>query len=579
MGTPDGRYWITYNGEVYNFRELREELRLRGHVFRSNGDTEVLLYLYRDEGPGMLDRLNGMFAFAIWDSKNEALFLARDRLGVKPLYYTLYENKLYFASEAKALFAAGVPVEFDHTTWGELLCFRYLAGDRTPFVGVQRLLAGHYLTWHAGQLTIRRWWNLGEKVKALRSRLPTDPARWFAEAFDDAVRIRRISDVPVGVLLSGGLDSSSVAASLAADAGPGVSSFTVRFDDPNYDEGPVAQQVVSRWGLRSWELVVDGDLPNRLRHAAWLSDEPLAHGNDLHLLAISQHAKPLVTVLLSGEGADETLGGYVRYRPLRYAVLFRLAQRSSAIARQFGRGYKRWAKLQRLLELGSSDRFILFNACEVLPADIAELGIADIPTLGYRERVLSEARTVYSNDLIRMAMYVDQHTFLCSVLDRNDRMTMGASIECRVPFLDYRLVEMAAALPSSTLFRGFQGKRLLRDSLGGRLPPAVLRHRKWGFGVPWGRYFRESPELRQLILDLPNAPLVRDSPLRRSVLRRYVDVFLAGDDRALPIVQQTLMTVLSMDAATSAHGRTRVAKTINSDVDRLGETMRKAQPL
>ena len=249
MGTPDGRYWITYNGEVYNFRELREELRLRGHRFRSNGDTEVLLYLYRDEGPGMLDRLNGMFAFAIWDSMNKALFLARDRLGVKPLYYALYKNKLYFASEAKALFAAGVPAEFDHRTWGELLCFRYLAGDATPFVGVQRLLAGHHLTWHDGRLTIRRWWNLGEKVKALRSRLPRDPVKWFAEVFDDAVRIRRISDVPIGVLLSGGLDSSSVAASLAADAGPGVSSFTVRFDDPNYDEGPLAQLVASRWGL------------------------------------------------------------------------------------------------------------------------------------------------------------------------------------------------------------------------------------------------------------------------------------------------------------------------------------------
>jgi len=259
--------------------------------------------------------------------------------------------------------------------------------------------------------------------------------------------------------------------------------------------------------------------------------------------------------------------------------LFRLAQGSCAVARQFGRGYKRWAKLQRLLALGSSDRFILFNACEVLPADIAELGIADIPTLGYRERVLSEARTVYSNDLIRMAMYVDQHTFLCSVLDRNDRMTMGASIECRVPFLDYRLVEMVAALPSSTLFRCFQGKRLLRDSLGFRLPASVLRHRKWGFGVPWGRYLRESAELRQLITDLPNAALVRDSPLRRSALQRHVDVFLAGDDRPLPIVQQTLMTVLSMEAAKSAHGRTPVAKTINSDVDRLGETMSKAQPL
>jgi asparagine synthase (glutamine-hydrolysing) len=549
MGASTGRYWMVYNGEVYNFQELRRTLEARGYRCRSDTDTEVLLQLYIVEGPKMLNRLNGMFAFAIWDAEERTLFLARDRLGVKPLYYTRHDGRLYFGSEAKALFAAGVPARFDHDTWGELLCFRYVAGERTAFEGVRRLLPGHYLTWRNGIMETRRWWNLLERVQVLRSMPPSDPVEWFGALFDDAVRLRRISDVPVGVLLSGGLDSSSVAASLAKQVGPGVSSFTVRFDEPSHDEGPLARQVVSKWSLEGHELTIaPNSLYDRLRHAAWFSDEPLAHGNDTHLLAISCYAKPRVTVLLSGEGADETLGGYVRYRPLRYPAALRLARiglRSLPTQRSTT---SRFGKLRRMLESGGDDRLVLFNACDVLPLDLREFGIATIGPLAYRDRVLSEARTLYPTDLARQAMYVDQHTFLCSVLDRNDRMTMAASIECRVPFLDYRLVEMLAALPSSDLFRGLQGKRLLRSSLGPRLPNAVLRHPKWGFGVPWKRYFREVAELRAALVDLHNAPVVLDSPLDRSAIKAQADAFLAGSDRSFPVLLQIVMTVLCVEA-------------------------------
>ncbi|MBA3714110.1 MAG: asparagine synthase (glutamine-hydrolyzing), partial [Pyrinomonadaceae bacterium] len=229
MSTEDGRYWITYNGEVYNFQELRSELESRGHAFRSHTDTEVVLRLYAEQGPAMLDRLNGMFAFAIWDSQERVLFLARDRVGVKPLYYAFEGDALYFASEEKALFAAGLAPKFDTTTWEELLCFRYVAGEQTPFVDVKRLLPGHYLLWKDGGVQIRRWWHLAERAAAQRESLPKNPLQWFEEIFNSAVDLRRISDVPVGVLLSGGLDSSSVATSLASQAGSGVSSFTVRF--------------------------------------------------------------------------------------------------------------------------------------------------------------------------------------------------------------------------------------------------------------------------------------------------------------------------------------------------------------
>jgi asparagine synthase (glutamine-hydrolysing) len=553
MNTADGRYWITYNGEIYNFPELARDLESRGYRFGSTTDTEVLLYLYAENGPSMLDRLNGMFAFAIWDSKERTLFVTRDRLGIKPLFYTIHAGALYFASEEKALFAAGVPLKFDHETWDELLCFRYVAGERTPFSDIRRLPPGHYMVWHDGRLETRRWWSLREKARARRESLPADPVGWYRETFDDAVNLRRISDVPLGVLLSGGLDSSSVSASLSQQAGKGVASFTVRFSERDYDEGPLAREVAERWQLNGYELYVSADdLLEKLRQATWYNDEPLVHGNDLHLFAISEYAKPRVTVLLSGEGADETLGGYVRYQPLRYSTLLAAGR---TILPQFSKLVNlngRLRKLARFLDLNSVDQFVLFNACETLPHDLAALGLSPQGRFPYREQVLAEARELYPNDYARQAMYSDQHTFLCSVLDRNDRMTMGASIECRVPFLDYRLVETLAALPSSIFFAGNKGKHLLRAAMGPRLPVAVLRHRKWGFGVPWRQYFRQENDLRSMMDDLPKASLLLDSPLRRSAVQSLIRDFMNGDDQPFPIIMELLMASLAWDVARSS---------------------------
>jgi len=554
MGTRDGRFWITYNGEVYNYRQLRATLEKQGYSFLSNTDTEVLLYLFIAEGPAMLDQLNGMFAIAIWDNDERRLFLARDRLGIKPLYYTDYEDKLYFASEEKALFAAGVPREFDHQTWGELLSFRYVAGECTPFTHVHRLLPGHYLIWQNGKKQIHRWWSLTEKAIALRENLPADPICWFRETFDDAVKIRRISDVPVGVLLSGGLDSSSVSASLAQQVA-GAASFTVRFSETGYDEGPLARQVVSRCKLDGHEIFVrPEDLLTQLRHAAWLNDEPLVHRNDLHLLTISQYAKSRVTVLLSGEGADETLGGYVRYLPLLYPGLFSPVRLVLPRLQRTFNLNGRWAKLSSFVELNSRDKFVLFNSCEVLPGELQKIGYSPLYKFTFREQVLAEAKMLYPDDLVRQAMYSDQHTFLCSILDRNDRMTMGASIECRVPFLDFRLVEMLAALPTQLLLGWLKGKLLLRHALGSRLPPDILKHRKWGFGVPWHKYLRQFDGFRYLLLNLPNAQLILDSPLERRAIGAQVRAFLKGDDRPFALLFQIMMVVVAWDVGKMSQG-------------------------
>jgi asparagine synthase (glutamine-hydrolysing) len=562
MSTPDGRFWIVYNGEIYNYRDLRAPLEGKGYRFTSNTDTEVVLSLFAAEGPRMLPKLNGMFAFAIWDARERELFVVRDRLGIKPLFYALRQGALYFASEEKALFAAGIAPRFDHAVWPELLCFRFVAGERTPFEGVQRLLPGHYLVWRDGRAQIRRWWNLAERAQALRAAPPRDPVTWYRDTFDDAVNLRRISDVPVGVLLSGGLDSSSVAVSLAQQAERQVASFTVGFAESGYDETALAREVADQHHLEGHYLQVPPErLLSQLSSACWYNDEPLAHNNDPHLLAISEHAKPRVTVLLSGEGADETLGGYVRYRPLRHpALLSGLRPLLPRIQNLFAVDH-RWRKLCRFLELGSLRHFVLYNACDTLPADVQQLGLTDDGALPYRERVLAEAEALYPRELMRQAMYCDQHTFLCSVLDRNDRMTMGASIECRVPFLDYRLVEGVAALPTAVLLGGPGNKPLLRRSLGSRLQPAVLRHPKWGFGVPWKTYLRAVPALRQRVEQLPASALIADSPIDRQRLQGRLREFWRGDDRPFAVILQLLMAAEAWQAVRTHTGARRAVRT------------------
>lgn len=570
MCTPDGRFQIVYNGEVYNYLELRSALEARGHVFRSNTDTEVILNLYAVEGPKMLDRLNGMFAFAIWDARERNLFIARDRMGIKPLYYAEQNGDLYFASEAKALFAAGIEPVFDEDTWEELLYFRYIAGERTPYRGVRRLLPGHYMNWRDGVARTDCWWKLSERALTRKDDLPSDSVGWFRETFDSSVNLRRISDVPVGVLLSGGLDSSNVAASLAMQSETRVSSYTVRFDEPKYDEGPLARQVAERWGLDHHELKLNpGDLLSMLYDASRLNDEPLVHGNDLYLLAISKYAKSNVTVILSGEGADETLGGYVRYRPLQYPALLGAARAVFTRTGAAGGNRGRIGKLARFLKLGDNSKFVLFNSCDTLPGEVEFLEGAPKLHFPYRESVLAEAKALYPKEPARQAMYSDQHAFLCSILDRNDRMTMGASIECRVPFLDHRLVETLAALPTSSLLSKRVNKRLLREALNARLPEDVRNGRKWGFSVPWSHYFRHTPELRELVESLPTLSPVREGPFKADALRRVIDDFLAGGREHESTIRQLVMVTVwykAMFEGTTRHEHRQAAKAIRAVV-------------
>jgi asparagine synthase (glutamine-hydrolysing) len=543
MSTPDGRYWIVYDGQIYNVKELRATLQHQGVTFHTQADTEVLLRLFIREGPAMLEKLNGMFAFAVWDVQERTLFLTRDRLGIKPCYYILQDRVFYFASELKAFMVAGLPISFNSATWEELLCFRYVAGEETPYTSIKRLLPGHFLIWKDGYFYTKRWWNLSEKAAIIQSSLESDLVSYWRRLFDSAVDYTRISDVPLGVLLSGGLDSGSVAASLASQKASEVTSFNMRFDSPEYDEGLFVKEVAQYWDFQNHSLrVKPQDLLPLLEEVSFYNDEPLEQGNEPYFYTIARYAKPLVTVLFSGEGADETLAGYVRYQPLRYAILFPYLKRLTSLLRLPGSGH-RLRKLATFLDLGSVDKFILYNVCNTLPNQLSVLGFQPKEQYPYRQSILEEAKH-YSNNPVRQAMYVDQHTFLNSTLDPLDHMSMAASIECRLPFLDHRLVELASAVPTHELFGQGQGKWLARRAMQHSLPPAIIQHKKWGFGVPWNVIIRNYPDIRQVMIELPELEPLLSGPFDRRKLHNLIIEFLNGSDEYYPLLLQFLMIAI-----------------------------------
>lgn len=536
MSTMDERYWIVHNGEIYNFQELRANMEAQGAQFQSNTDTEVLLRLYQRLGPRMLDLCNGMFAFAIWDNQEKSLFVARDRMGIKPLYYAVTSNSLLFASEEKALVAAGIVAEFNENCAAELLFFRYIAGEETPYKVIKRLLPGHYLTWKDGQVNIKRWYNFSEKIdQNVGEKDKAKAMEHFLELFDDSIRLRRISDVPVGTLLSGGLDSGSMTAVMAQQAGSGVSTFTVRFTDEVYDEGKYARELTEKYNLNYHDLYLPLEkIPETLHQATYFLDEPLVHGHDPHLLSIARMAKPKVTVLLSGEGADEIMAGYVRYLLFRYPAWLRNSiSLFSGLLNNTPFLPRRMHKSAQLLNFKSNRDRLIYSSAEMLPHQFDMKFKADME---YRYKIAEEAENIYT-DPLRQVMYYEQHTYLQSLLDRNDRMTMGASIECREPFLDYRLVEWLANLPTDMLYEKGVGKAILRQSMQGKLPESILNHKKWGFGVPWNVYLRSSLVLREKIQSLASGKLKTVLGIDKKV-KTAAHSFLQGNDLFLPLVRQ-----------------------------------------
>lgn len=538
--SEDGRYAMVFNGEIYNFKDFYSELKNHGYDIRTHSDTEVLLKLFQYQGLKMLNRLNGMFAFAIWDKLEKKLTVVRDRMGVKPLYFTFYQETFYFASEQKALFKAGVPLRIAHDGVEEYIFNRFVAGENTLFEQVQKVLPGHAMTIHeSGKITTEKWWDLKSEIQ--NHAAIKNPVDWFRDTFDSSIQLRMVSDVPVGVLLSAGLDSSSVLSSLHAQQFKDIQAFTIGFKEEEHNESHLAKKLTEQYQYQFNTLQLDGsDLFDRLLTSTYFQDEPLMHLSEPHLLAISQLAKPSVKVLLSGEGADELMGGYVRYKPLQFPSLLRsLAAISNVDA--FSKK-PRYEKLVRYAQIKNNRDLILFNGCNIFPNDIANVfGINHVPKNEFRNKIYKEAQSLYPNNLRRQALYFDQHTYLCSLLDRNDRCTMGASIECREPFLDQRLISGLGSLDDKWLFKGKKGKFILKSAMQERLPEEILKFRKVGLSTPWGDYLTKTPAFKEELESFSRSDMFQMPYFENINIQKLIHNLQQGDTRMVSYIMPLFM--------------------------------------
>ncbi|TDD95223.1 asparagine synthase (glutamine-hydrolyzing) [Flavobacterium cellulosilyticum] len=538
--SDNGRYVMVYNGEIYNFKDFYPELRSHGIIIKTNSDTEVLLQLYELYGLKMLNRLHGMFAFAIWDKMERKLITVRDRMGVKPLYYTFKNETFYFASEQKALFTVGIPLKLANDGLEEFIFNRFVSGENTLYENVKKVLPGHVMTIHeSGKITNEKWWDLKSEIQ--NHPKIQKPIEWFRNTFDDSLKLRMVSDVPVGVLLSGGLDSASILASLNQQNFKDIQTYNIGFKEKEHNESHLAKLIADKfnYGFHTMQLE-DNNLFEKLLSATYFQDEPIMHLSEPHILALSQMAKPAVKVLLSGEGADELMGGYVRYKALKYPSLL---QTIAVIGNmEYFNTSPRFEKLARYSQIADPDDLVLYNGCNIYPKDISTVfGINSPPKNEYRMQILAEAKSIYPNNLRRQALYLDQHTYLCSLLDRNDRCTMGASIECRDPFLDQRLIAGLGSLDDKWLFTGKKWKYILKSAMASRLPAEVLKFKKVGLSVPWGDYLIKSQGFIDELDSFSKSDLFKMDYFGRINAPKLVENFRKGDTKMIPYIMPLFM--------------------------------------
>ncbi len=512
MSNEDGSVWITYNGEIYNHPTLRPQLEARGHRYRGTSDTETILHLYEEYGRNCVTHLRGMFAFALWDERQQTLLLARDRFGKKPLVYAQTADGLVFASELKALLQdEQVSREIDELALQEYLTYGFVPAPRTIFRQIRKLPPAHTLLWQNGRITITRYWSLSYLPKLALSE--AEAAEQLTHHLREAVQIRLMSDVPLGAFLSGGIDSSAVVAFMAEAMKEPVKTFSIGFSADSYDETAYARQVAAHFQTEHHEFFVAPDALAILPELVWGYGEPFADSSALPTYYVAKMTRQHVTVALNGDGGDELFGGYARYQAHRLALSFerlphflrekllpafaaflpesdaygsptrRLKHFLLAQQQPLDRRYGRWLTL-----MDDAQKFALYTpdfAAQMRPYDaftpLAEVyeQTADLPWL---DRLL----------------HLDSHTYLPDdLLVKVDIATMLHSLEGRSPFLDHELAEFAARLPLSYKIRGRQGKYLLRKALAPYLPPAILRRPKQGFAVPLAGWFRR--ELRETV--------------------------------------------------------------------------------
>ncbi len=503
--TADGRYTITFNGEIYNFQEIRAELEKRGHSFRTRSDTEVLLHAYAEWGRGALERLRGMFAFAVWDALERRLFLARDRLGVKPLYYTQANGQLLFGSEIKSLLVhPGVPRRLNLCSLDDYLTYLYVPAPGTIFQGIDELEPGHWLEWQDGKVVTQRYWDV---CFAQTPRSEQESCEELRAILDDAVCLRMISDVPVGVFLSGGIDSSSVTALMARHAGKEVCSFSLGFGEgeERYTEIHYAREVARRIGTNHCELTIVPHSTELLAATVRHFDEPFGNPTSLLLYQLSELSRKHVTVALVGDAGDEVFLGYPRYqgavlsatlrrvpRFLR-AILARSAEYlpESANGNHFNRRLKEFLSGSRYSPEEMYFYWISYFTREMrnrLYTDTLKQGLGDYDSAQFLQRLFRASGAEHFLDRIS---YVDLHSFLpFNLLRYSDRMSMAHSLEIRVPFTDQKLVEFSASLPWEMKLKGLRTKYILRRATEGLVPAMARTRPKLGLNPPIGLWLK-----------------------------------------------------------------------------------------
>jgi asparagine synthase (glutamine-hydrolysing) len=550
MYSDDRRFVIVYNGEVYNHPALKAELEQSGTRYRTRSDTETVLRLLERDGTGAVQRLRGMFALALWDRQERQLLLVRDRYGVKPLYYVHQrDGSLIFASEIKALLPAlpGRP-GLNLDALPDFLANHAPSGEDTLFKGVRRLAPGHTLVWKDGLVTIQRYWDL-PVGDALRGPPPGSPAERalvdeYLERFTEAVRIRLMSDVPLGMFLSGGIDSAAITATMAGLVREPIRTFSVAFAEREANELSYARMVATQYRTAHHEVVVTPEeFFATLPRLVWHEDEPIAHPSSIALYFVSRLAAERVKVVLTGEGSDETLAGYNRYRVTEFNSRFG-AMYARTVPAGIRRGLSRTLAalpvtsrlrqkaartfLMRGADLDDLyfDNFAVFGRQaqqDLLAPELrSALGLVD-PYAAYHAALARVA----GKPLVSQLLYADSKTYLHELLMKQDQMSMAASIESRVPFLDHPLTEWLATVPQNLKLRGTTTKWILREAMRDKLPAAILERRKMGFPVPVGSWLRG--EWRPLLDEYVTGGRARERGLfSHAVVERVVAEHLAG---------------------------------------------------
>jgi len=569
ISNEDGSVWVVFNGEIYNYRELRESLLHTGHRFRTRSDTEVLVHLYEEEGVDGLGRLRGMFACAIWDSRRRSLLLVRDRFGKKPLYYAALSglggrDGLYFGSELKCLRAAGVPLEHDREALQLYFLLGYIPDPWTPYMAIRKLEPGGWLRCNFdGEIEQGRYWSLPVPAEQAPAGLSEPEAcKYVRNVFDQAVKIRLTSDVPVGAFLSGGIDSTSVVASMSLQSPQPVKTFSIGFEEPGFNELSLAAALARKYGTEHHHMIVRPDSVDLVSRLVRHFDEPFGDSSAIPTYLVSEFAARYVKVALTGDGGDELFAGYEsfldvkRLRVLDYvpSALRALVSRVADVLpySAYGKNYLRMISqptaLGRYFESASPHYLLqrLLTPEWMPPADAAFLS-----------RKMAHALRPEGTDALTQALYFEATAKLTGdMLVKVDRMSMANSLEIRCPMLDHELAGLAARIPHSWKLKNGRGKDIFIRAVGHRLPPELLRQPKRGFGVPLGSWLRGS--LRSFVWDHLTSRAFLD---RQMVSPEFVMHLLEEHDRGRRDNHHHLWKLLMLELWFREDGRQRKAST------------------